>query len=428
MNVLVACEESQRVTIEFRKLGHKAYSCDLLDCSGNHPEWHIKKDVTLLLNGNCIFNTVDGLEHEISGKWDMIIAFPPCTYLTVTGKRWYNYEKYGDKAIQRMLDRNDAIKFFMTIVNADCDKIAIENPVGIMSTQWRKPDQIIQPYQYGDAYEKRTCIWLKGLPMFLPTKIVDIPDRIQFKSGKTMAKWYVEAGNLSKEQRALVRSKTFPGIAKAMATQWGSEEKHYDDYTSEDFINAGIAKECKQKPPKGHIYIDTDSVKVAPLPEQQTSEESITDTIIADDNSSYNIEVLRAKQDLNTKYSNSYRKHLHAIINPEWHHVSLATLANIDNDMLDEKRRHYMKVYRMTANVINSIYKCNKLTSIDKLRTNLIQTVRTMAKNEKIEWALVQYVKAKIDNCYLVNGLQSSFYSKTYGHNKSRSYTKTFFI
>lgn len=130
---------------------------------------------------------------------------------------------------------------------------------------------------------------------------------------------------------------------------------------------------------KGHIYIDTDSVKVAPLPEQQTSEESITDTIIADDN----IEVLRAKQDLNAKYSNSYRKHLHAIINPEWHHVSLATLANIDNDMLDEKRRHYMKVYRMTANVINSIYKCNKLTSIDKLRTNLIQTVRTMAKMRK---------------------------------------------
>jgi hypothetical protein len=249
MKVLVACEESQRVTMDFRKLGHEAYSCDLLDCSGNHPEWHIKKDVTLLLNGNCIFYTVDGTEHEISGKWDMIIAFPPCTYLTVTGNRWYNYEKYGDKAIQRMLDRNDAIKFFMTIANADCDKIAIENPVGIMSTQWRKPDQIIQPYQYGDAYEKRTCLWLKGLPMLSPTKIVEIPDRIQFKSGKTMAKWYVEAGNLSKEQRALVRSKTFPGIAKAMATQWGSEEsiqseeKHYDDYTSEDFINAGIAKE-----------------------------------------------------------------------------------------------------------------------------------------------------------------------------------------
>lgn len=222
MKVLVACEESQRVTIEYRKLGHEAYSCDLLECSGNHPEWHIKKDVTLLLNGNCIFNTVDGLEHEISGKWDMIIAFPPCTYLTVTGNRWFNYEKYGDKAIQRMLDRNDAIKFFMTIANADCDKIAIENPVGIMSTHWRKPDQIIQPYQFGDPYEKRTCLWLKGLQKLIPTKIVDIPDRIQFKSGKTMPRWYVEAGNLSREQRALVRSKTFSGIAKAMAEQWGN--------------------------------------------------------------------------------------------------------------------------------------------------------------------------------------------------------------
>lgn len=298
MKVLVACEESQRVTMEFRKLGHDAYSCDLLDCSGNHPEWHIKKDVTLLLNGNCIFNTVDGLEHEISGKWDMIIAFPPCTYLTVTGNRWYNYEKYGDKAIQRMLDRNDAIKFFMAIANADCDKIAIENPVGVMSTQWRKPDQIIQPYQYGDAYEKRTCLWLKGLPMLSPTKIVGIPDRIQFKSGKTMAKWYVEAGNLSKEQRALVRSKTFPGIAKAMATQWGSEE-------------------------------------------------SIIDTIISDDNIAYQtIEVMQcmmcpADREGNRcggkQWCKQTWKRYDAIVNPEWHHVSLATLANIDFDMLDEK-------------------------------------------------------------------------------------------
>lgn len=179
---------------------------------------------------------------------------------------------------------------------------------------------------------------------------------------------------------------------------------------------------------KGHIYIDTDSVKVAPLPEQQTGEEPILDTIIADDNCSYNSEVLRAKQVLNTKYGNSYRKHLHAIVNPEWHHVSLATLANIDNDMLDEKRRRYMKVYRMTSNVINSIYKCNKFISIDKLRTNLMQTVRNMAKNGQIEWAIVQYVKAKIDNCYLVNGLQSSSCSKTYSYNESRTYTKTFFI
>lgn len=110
MNVLVACEESQRVTIEFRKLGHKAYSCDLLECSGNHPEWHIKKDVTLLLNGNCIFHTVDGVEHEISGKWDMIIAFPPCTYLTVTGNRWYNYEKYGYKAMATQWGSEESIQ------------------------------------------------------------------------------------------------------------------------------------------------------------------------------------------------------------------------------------------------------------------------------------------------------------------------------
>lgn len=208
---------------------------------------------------------------------------------------------------------------------------------------------------------------------------------------------------------------------------------------------------------KGHIYADTDSVKVAPLPEQQTSEESIKDTIMTDDciKTVLNMEELFSQMFGNTirskckMYNNSCYgcpadrqgnrcggeqwckqtwKRYGASVNPEWHHVSLATLANIDNDMLDEKRRHYMKVYRMTANVINSIYKCNKLTTIDKLRTNLIQTVRTMAKNEKIEWALVQYVKAKIDNCYLVNGLQSSFYSTTYGYNKSRSYTKTFFI
>lgn len=150
-----------------------------------------------------------------------------------------------------------------------------------------------------------------------------------------------------------------------------------------------------------------------------TSEETVKD-------------VMEVKQDLNTRFGEKEQQYFDTdcleLNNPNWHHVSSATLANIDNDMLDEKRRHYMKVYRMTANVINSIYKCNKLTSIDKLRTNLIQTVRTMAKNEKIEWALVQYVKAKIDNCYLVNGLQSSFYSKTYGYNKSRSYTKTFFI
>jgi hypothetical protein len=236
-------------------------------------------------------------------------------------------------------------------------------------------------------------------------------------------------------------------------------ERLITDYSESTNAETNKTENCEStnNDIKGHIYVDTDSVKGAPLPEQQTSEESIKDTIMTDDciKTVLNMEELFSQMFGNTirskckMYNNSCYgcpadrqgnrcggeqwckqtwKRYGAIVNPNWHHVSLTTLANIDNDMLDEKRRHYMKVYRMTANVINSIYKCNKLNSIDKLRTNLIQTVRTMAKNEKIEWALVQYVKAKIDNCYLVNGLQSSFYSTTYGYNKSRSYTKTFFI
>ena len=177
MKVLVACEESQRVCTEFRKLGHEAYSCDIEPCSGGHPEWHIQDDVLPLLNGNCDFKTVNGDMHHLIGKWDMIIAFPPCTYLTVTGNRWFNIERYGEKAIQRHKDREDAIDFFMAFANADCEKIAIENPVGIMSSEWRKPNQIINPWQFGDAFEKKTCIWLKGLPELTPTNIVEIPPR-----------------------------------------------------------------------------------------------------------------------------------------------------------------------------------------------------------------------------------------------------------
>lgn len=139
MKILVACEESQAVTVELRKLGHKAYSCDIIECSGGHPEWHIMQDVLPLLNGNCEFKTLDGVNHKIDGKWDMIIAFPPCTYLTVTGNRWFNVDRYGEKTIQRMKDREDAIKFFMAFANADCDRIAIENPIGVMSTVYRKP-------------------------------------------------------------------------------------------------------------------------------------------------------------------------------------------------------------------------------------------------------------------------------------------------
>jgi hypothetical protein len=233
MKILVACEESQAVTIEFRKLGHEAYSCDIEPCSGGHPEWHIQQDVLKVLspgdNGYGYkkyinFTTVDGTYHILEEKWDMIIAFPPCTYLTVTGNRWFNVEKYGDKAIKRIRDREEAIKFFMMFANADCERIAIENPIGIMSTSWRKPDQIIQPYEFGDPYEKKTCLWLKGLPKLSPTNIVKPPPRTKFNSGKTMPTWYAEAFRLPKEERAKLRSKTFPGIAKAMAEQWAGKE------------------------------------------------------------------------------------------------------------------------------------------------------------------------------------------------------------
>ena len=221
INILIACEESQRVCEAFRKRGGKAYSCDIIECSGGHPEWHIMQDVIPLLNGRCSFKTMDGIEHSIDGKWDLIIAHPPCTYLTVTGNRWFNIDRYGEKAIQRYKDRKDAIDFFMAFANADCEKVAIENPVGVMSSEWRKPNQIINPWQFGDAFEKKTCLWLKGLPELKPTNIVEIPPRKMFDSGKSMPSWYAEAWHLPKEERAKLRSKTFPGIAKAMAEQWG---------------------------------------------------------------------------------------------------------------------------------------------------------------------------------------------------------------
>lgn len=226
MKILVACEESQAVTKELRKLGHEAYSCDIEDQSGGHPEWHIKEDVLPLLGGECTFNTTDGISHTIRG-WDAIIAFPPCTYLTVTGNRWFEVEKYGDKARQRQTDRYKSIVFFMQIALANCERIAIENPVGIMSSARRKPNQIINPYQFGDPFEKKTCLWLKGLPELKPTNIVEKPPRKQFESGKSMPAWYADVWHLPQDERAKMRSKTFPGIAAAMAEQWAgkAEEK-----------------------------------------------------------------------------------------------------------------------------------------------------------------------------------------------------------
>lgn len=220
MKILVACEESQAVTIEMRRLGHEAYSCDIIDCSGGHPEWHIKQDVIPLLNGRCEFSTCDGAAHEIGGKWDMIIAHPPCTFLTNTGNRWFDVVRYGRAAQERWLERCKAIAFFLRIAFADCDKIVIENPIGIVSTLFRKPDQIIQPYMFGDPARKATCLWLKGLLPLKPTNIVE-PEIIKYKNGKgTDSPWHVNTMSLPPAERAKARSKTFPGIAKAMAEQW----------------------------------------------------------------------------------------------------------------------------------------------------------------------------------------------------------------
>ncbi|WP_024833814.1 hypothetical protein [Ruminiclostridium josui] len=204
MKILVACEESQAVTIELRKLGHEAYSCDIEPCSGGHPEWHLQQDVIPLLK-----------QH-----WDMILAFPPCTYLTVTGNSWFNIEKYGEKAIKRHEDRKKAIEFFMLFANSDCEKIAIENPIGVMSTQYRKPNQIIQPYQFGEPERKSTCLWLKGLPNLVPTNIVE-PILYTYKDGRTDGNWHMQTLKLPAKERAKARAKTFPGIARAMAQQWG---------------------------------------------------------------------------------------------------------------------------------------------------------------------------------------------------------------
>ena len=228
MKILVACEESQAVTIELRKLGHEAYSCDIIECSGGHPEWHIKGDVLEILkpmtkydwNDYITFETMDGEEHWIEGKWDMIIAFPPCTYLTATGNRWFNVERYGEKAIQRHKDREEAVKFFMAFANADCQRIAIENPIGHMSTAYRKPNQIIHPYMFGDPARKATCLWLKGLKPLEPTNIVE-PVVIKYKNGKgTDNPWNMDTMSLPPDERAKARSKTWAGIAKAMAEQW----------------------------------------------------------------------------------------------------------------------------------------------------------------------------------------------------------------
>jgi hypothetical protein len=219
MRILIACEESQAVCKEFRMLGHEAFSCDILPQTGGHPEWHIQRDVFEVINEG----------------WDMMIAFPPCTYLSVSGAQWYYHPEDKELPIEarrphpkypnRSNDRKYAAEFFIKLYNSDIPKVCIENPVGVMSNLFRKPDQIVQPWMFGDEATKTTCLWLKNLPSLMPTEIVGKGERTVFQSGKSHPKWYADALAKAKtpEERRNLRSKTFLGIAKAMATQWNNK-------------------------------------------------------------------------------------------------------------------------------------------------------------------------------------------------------------
>lgn len=208
--VLIACEESQAITKELRVLGIDAYSNDISDCSGGYPEWHIKGDVMDIIN--------DG--------WSMMIAHPPCTYLAVSGNRWL-YNKDGTKNTDRWNKREKALDFVRALMSAPIPRIAIENPVSCISSEIRKPDQIIQPYMFGEPYVKSTCLWLKNLPKLVPTNIVDKGEFKEWtdKNGKTkrQSQWYYNSLGQAKTQqeRSRLRSKTFKGIARAIADQWG---------------------------------------------------------------------------------------------------------------------------------------------------------------------------------------------------------------
>lgn len=212
MKILIACEESQRVCIAFREKGHEAYSCDIQECSGGHPEWHILGDVLPILNGDCVFKTMDGTSHKISGKWDMIIAHPPCTYISNAGAR--HLYKRGVLQEERYKKGIKAKEFFMKFINADCNKIAVENPIPSTVFQLPKYSQIIQPYEYGHPFKKKTCLWLKNLPKLNPTNLIPLE---QCESTKIAGNWYNKGG----KDRQKNRAKTFEGIAAAMAEQWG---------------------------------------------------------------------------------------------------------------------------------------------------------------------------------------------------------------
>lgn len=213
MKVLIACEESQRVCMAFRKRGHEAYSADILEPSGGHPEWHIMGDVLPIINGNCTFDTMDGKQHTIDGKWDLLIAHPPCTYISNAGARFLYAGGAGVLNEERLRKGIQATHFFLRFLYADCERIAVENPTPSTVYCLPKYSQAIQPWQFGHPFQKKTCLWLKGLPNLQPTNITE-----ERQSSKIAGNWFNKGG----KDRQRNRSKTFEGIAEAMAEQWGN--------------------------------------------------------------------------------------------------------------------------------------------------------------------------------------------------------------
>lgn len=222
MRVLVACEESQAVTIEARRLGHEAYSCDVIDCSGGHPEWHIKQDVLPLLNGNCSFETCDGIRHEVDDRWDMIIAFPPCTKTSNAGAR--HLYKGGELNLPRYYEGLCGKALFMTIWAADCDRVVIENPTPSKIFAFPTATQAIQPYMFGHPFSKKTLLWERGVPPLVPTNIVE-PERTWCPSGSYSGKHGEKHRGMFTTDRAKNRAKTFHGVAEAMVEQWLGENE-----------------------------------------------------------------------------------------------------------------------------------------------------------------------------------------------------------
>ncbi len=220
MKILVACEESQVVTKEMRRLGHEAYSCDIIECSGGHPEWHIRWDALALINGNCTFITEDRQLHRIDGKWDMLIAHPPCTYMSKAGARWM-YPIAGEVSQERFALAMEAKEFFLSMLKADCQRIAVENPRPLKIIGLPKPTQVIQPYQFGHPYSKATCLWLKGLPPLIHTEV--LTEYKPFLPSNTGSFSRGGGGSRGVAHDAKTASKTFPGIARAMAEQWAGE-------------------------------------------------------------------------------------------------------------------------------------------------------------------------------------------------------------